>query len=187
MFSSISWQTYLTILACLIGGYYGIASLLLYYREIVAIAKSRSISLRSEQTPQEEVPDEASTSIIGSAAPEPTPSIQPLELDSDALSLAASDTQEPDTIHPVSKNQPANLVVGSVSDLLQEIKTLIQLCEEYQSAKEECASLFNASFLKYPHLKGTTYQHAISAYVCEESKDHLPFALTLPEVQQWWT
>ncbi|MBL7858179.1 MAG: hypothetical protein JNM57_10870 [Cyclobacteriaceae bacterium] len=184
MFNSISWQTYLTILVCFGATYYAISAIILYHRELLHLVKGRS-------APTSEIRDDkkstSTVSVIGASKDSLSSQPSNTPVDSDEFILSSSADQFPESIQGTPSSEPANLIIGSVSDLLNELKTLIQLCEEYKSAKEECASLIAASFLKYPHLKETTYQHAISAFVCEESKDHLPFALTLAEVQEWWS
>jgi len=184
MFNSISWQTYLTILVCFGATYYAISAIILYHREILQLVKGRS-------APTSEIQDDrkstSTVTVIGASKDSHTSHPSSTPIDSDEFILSSSNDQFPESIQTTPSSGPANLIIGSVSDLLNELKTLIQLCEEYKSTKEECTSLVAASFLKYPHLKGTTYQHAISAFVCEESKDHLSFTLTLAEVQEWWS
>lgn len=184
MFNTISWQTYFTAILCLTVGYYSITALLFYAREIIQRIKSGSFTSSTPLSHQQERQEDNTAAIIGAATPTPLSSAQPM-LASDEVILVASDEVAPDIIHSPSAS-PESLIVGSVSDLLNEIKTLVLLCEEYKSDKEECIALFTASFLKYPHLKGTTYQQAITAYVCEEGKDHLSFIPKLDEVRQWW-
>ncbi|MGC3947983.1 MAG: hypothetical protein QM762_26320 [Chryseolinea sp.] len=187
MFYSISWQTYLTLAVSFLVAYYCITGLLLYYREIIQFIKQHRIPTTPLTPNQKEslIPDPP-TEIIGPHSSSATTKLPIATVDSDEIIVAASENSNSPQSELSKLSDPGSIIVGSIADLLNELKTLISLFAEYGSPKAECASLFAACFQKYPHLKGTTYQHAISAYVCEESKDHLQFALTLDDVQQWW-
>jgi len=177
MFSSISWEDFFSTAASITAGYYTITIILLYHKEIVQRFRSRgtaqALTLQPERTDD----------VIGPMSDE-QPDERISVIDSDAVSVHQSD-EEPDSISP-AQAPGESLLVGSVADLLNEIKTIIRISAEYQTAKEECTELFKASILKYPHLKGTAYQDAIIGFICEECKGRFTFTLTIQEVQQWW-
>jgi len=200
MFNSITWELFVTSFAGLIGSYYFITTLLLYHKEITQWVKSRLTGSQSLTLQPSDTAISHTQDILGAANNETRNETRnenknENKRDAERTSVVESEDiaggvtdDEPDTITTTAvSNHHDALLIGSVADLLNEIKTLIQLSAEYQSGKEECADLFKASLLKYPHLKGTTYQYAINGYICEESKNQFAFDLTLQEVAQWWS
>jgi len=189
MFNSISWEIYTTAALVIALGYYVITSLLLYSHELVRWVKSRSTS--SNDLPSRE-PESISSqaSVMGG--------INRLEgfidqrtssVNLDAIAVTSQDEIQEEIVLPKTSTASStsdHLLVGSVADLLEEIKTLIQLIAEYKSSKPESQEFFHALFLRYPQLVGTTYQEAVSLYICETARDQVSFELTFPEVYSWW-
>jgi hypothetical protein len=185
MFNSFTWENFITTTACIVGGYYAITTILLYHKEIVQWLRPRSGSTESF-TLQPEHSATETQDVMGTSTDEQGQHVERASvIESDEVVVEATD-EIPDTIRPPASTQSDVLLIGSVADLLNEIKALIQHVAEYRTEKDECAKLFKASLLKYPHLKGTPYQLAITDFICEESKTRFPFMLTMPEVQQWW-
>lgn len=185
MFSAISWESFLTICVTTVGGYYTITTAAFYRHEITAWIKSfsnpPSVSLTVEK---KEVPND----MMGTAqvAHEQTPRtsfIQPEEL----ITSEHGEEEEPEAIQAApAKSKEEDLLIGTIADLLEEVKTLIQLIAEYRTGKSESEALFNALFIRYPHLQNTTYPLAISFYIAEASKEQFPYELTSDEVITWW-
>jgi hypothetical protein len=108
--------------------------------------------------------------------------------DQDIAVTSNDEVQEP--IQPLRQGTAAsadNLLVGSVADLLEEIKTLVELIGEYKSSKAESQAFFNALFLRYPQLTKTSYQEAINIYLLDTARHHFSFEVSLPEIASWWT
>ena len=101
------------------------------------------------------------------------------------VAIATSD-DEPETIHSPTPQVKDDLLIGSVADLLQEIKTLVQLIAEYKTDKSESQSLFHALLIRYSHLRDTSYQEAIGLYICEAAKGQFSFDVSPKEVSTWW-
>jgi hypothetical protein len=184
MFNSISWELFLTAAALLMGGYYSITSLMLYYREIAHWVKSLSHPNTPSSPFTSAEQQHNTTSIMGNASPDAErTAIRSSELSAEEITTSGSEEQ-PEVVN--SSSVKDDLLIGTVADLLQEIKTLIQLIAEYGTGKSESRALFNALFIRYPHLQNTSYPQAISFYICDTSKGLFSFELSVEETLSWW-
>lgn len=190
MFNAITWEAFLTTVILLAGGYYFITTLLLYHTEITSWVKSRTGQSPAIPTqPSEPIAERSNDNILGNVNVDDQLHTQRTStVDADDLKFGVSDDHESEIVAPVSKPLPQadHLIIGSVADLLQEVKTLIQLITEYKSDKVESASLFRTLLLRYPHVKSTDYKDAISLYICQAATAQLPFTLSLEETMAWW-
>lgn len=186
MITSVTWEIFLNIAFFIVLGYYAITSLLLYSGELkVWIIRTAK---RSPSDSSEPISAPASNDIIGQVnrvdiAQWHTSTI----VDKDIAINSKDETQEP--IKPLRQGTAAsadNLLVGSVADLLEEIKTLVQLIGEYKSSKAESQSFFHALFLRYPQLVGTTYQEAINMYLLDAARNQFSFDVSPQEIASWW-
>lgn len=182
MLSSITWQEYISTIAILGGGYYVISFSLLYYREILQGCKSRFVSTASPA--QKFIPDD--TIMGGVNQDDSSPSIRSNTIAPEDIAIAPT-ANEPDTIDIKDTNQRDDLIIGSVADLLEEVKHLLQLIKDDRMGIEESSTLFNALLIRYPHLAVTAYKDAITLYICNAAKNQLPFELQHRQVSDWWT
>jgi hypothetical protein len=182
MFNAITWENFLTTAFLLAGSYYLITSLLLFHKEITGWFKSKPVVLTAS-TVNQNTPDD--NDIMGAVSPEEDwLSQRSSVVNSEDMQVSELNTDElPDTIQSPGESELLN---GSAADLMQEIKTLLQMAAEYQSRKEECVPLFTALFGRYTHLKDTAYAQAINRHICEEGKSKFSFDLQLLEVRSWW-
>jgi hypothetical protein len=185
MFTSITWKFYLSTILLIGSGYYIISGLLLYYEEIIGWLKS-CIQPSPETHFDQSVDINTYDSIMGGInASESDKGPRTTLVESDQINIASSQDQpELFQAHLISGRD--DLLIGSVADLIEEIKTLVQLAAECKSDKSEIQSLFHALLIKYPHLTGTSYQDAISLYICENAKNQFSFSLQALEVNKWW-
>jgi hypothetical protein len=185
MFSSITWELFITAIAVVIGGYYGITTLLLYHREI-----TQWIKTRGQEHVVKAAPGTLPLSpfaVMGNVQQEPTQTFRSSIETADAINVAASD-EEPDTVHSPEafRSSDDHLLIGSIADLLQEVKTVSQLIAECKSDKAEGESLFRTLLLRYPHLRSTTYREAINLYILDAARNQFSFDLSSSEVNTWW-
>lgn len=163
MFNSISWESFLTTIGSLAGAYYFITTLMLYHQEITQWWKNKFNSSRIEES--ESVVEQ--TAIMGKVENTPSSPSNPL-------------------VHTASVVTEKDVLIGSVSDLLQEIKSLIQLAIENNWDKAQSESLFRALLIRYPTLKNTTHQQSVSSFMADTTSEECSFALTTEEVMTWW-
>lgn len=188
MFNTITWETFLTTVILLAGGYYFITTFLLYHNEIAAWFKSRS---RQSTLLTSYIPTDVANSenILGKIRSDDSATAERIStINTEDLSIGSTQDEEPEMVKPSTATGSSNdgLLIGNVADLLQEIKTLIQLITEYKSDRTECESLFRTLLLRYPHLRKTSYREAICQYICETAKTQFSFNLHVKEVNAWW-
>jgi hypothetical protein len=184
MFTSITWEIFFTATALIVGSYYGITALLLYHKEIVQWFKSKS-QQSLVTTHEREAESTPSVGVMGGINQDNTRAPLKTSVNLEEVAIAASD-DEPETIHSPVIQVKDDLLIGSVADLLQEIKTLVQLIAVYKTDKSESQSLFHALLIRYPHLRDTSYQEAIGLYICEAAKGQFYFDVSPKEVSTWW-
>lgn len=184
MFSSITWELFLTTACVIIGSYYGITTLLLYHREVTQWIKSRG-----QQPVVKATPTTVSASpfaVMGNIQEESTQALRSSVGTAAEINVAASD-EEPDTVYsPEVSSSEEHLLIGSIADLLQEVKTVSQLIAECKSDKAEGESLFRTLLLRYPRLRSTTYREAINFYILDAARNQFSFDLSSSEVNTWW-
>lgn len=185
MFSSITWELFLTAVVVVIGGYYGITTLLLYHREIMQWVKSRGLSPVVQMGST--AVSEPSRSVMGNIQKGSTQELRSSIGTAEEINVAATD-EEPDTVHSPEavKSFDDHLLIGSIADLLQEVKTVSQLIAECKSDKAEGESLFRTLLLRYPHLRSTTYRDAINLYILDTARNQFSFDLSSFEINSWW-
>lgn len=182
MLSSITWQEYIIAITILAGGYYVISLLLLYYREIIHWCKPRITP--TTKTVQKIPPDHA---IMGGVNQDDlSSSIRSNTIASEDIAVVTT-TNEPETIYIKDIDQRDDIIIGSVADLLEEVKQLLQLIKDGSMGIEESSMLFNALLIRYPQLTGTAYKDAITIYICNAAKNQLSFELQHKQVSDWWT
>ncbi|SKC85152.1 hypothetical protein [Ohtaekwangia koreensis] len=183
MFTSITWEFFVTALVAAIGSYYGITTLLLYHREIIQWIKS------SGQQPVAQTEStgiaEPSHAVMGGIQKESTQELRSSVAAAEEIYADTTD-EEPETVTSPEASSQDTLLIGSVADLLQEVKTLSQLLAEYKSDKAEGESLFRTLLLRYPHLRSTTYRDAINFYIVDAGRQQFSFDLSSSEVNAWW-
>lgn len=186
MFSTITWEVFLTTVALLAGCYYAITSLLLYRKEIIQQFKLRTDhSPATLSTVNNEQQD--SHAIIGSTREQDTLS-RTSSVNAEEVNVDAGDDEEPETIKILNVVSVGKdyLLIGSVADLLQEVRTIFQLTTDYASEKAECEALFRTLLLRYPHVRKTAYRQIISEYICEAGAKQFGFPVQPDEVSTWW-
>lgn len=186
MFSAITWELFLTTVVAAIGSYYSITTLLLYHREIIQWIKSRGAQPVIQTGSA--VVAAPSYAVMGGIQKESIKQLRSSVAAPEDIYAAPTD-EVPETVSSpqVEKSSHDSLLIGSVADLLEEIKTLSQLLAEYKSDKAEGESLFRTLLLRYPHLRSTTYRDAISMYIVEAGRNNqFSFDLSSSQVNAWW-
>jgi hypothetical protein len=125
--------------------------------------------------------------MMGDAQKEPAQTVRSSVEPAEAINVAAID-EEPDTVNlpEALTSSQDHLLIGSIADLLQEVKTVSQLIAECKSDKAEGESLFRTLLLRYPNLRSTTYRDAINLYILDAARNQFSFDLSSPEINTWW-
>ncbi len=184
MFSFISWPLFLTALALLAVGYYLITSILLYHREIKHYLQSLNAS--STAPPAENQNHQSlHDNLMGIANDTPSASQYTITVEpspEDFITTGSND--EADFIR--DEPHSSDMIIGSIADLLEEIKKQALVIAENRTGKTETKALFNALFISYPLLHNTPYSQAINFFLLKEAADNFSFELSADELQSWW-
>jgi hypothetical protein len=170
MFKTISWQDFLTGIAAILGAYYVVSILLLYSRDAY-----RWISRKTNSDRPDDNVARSPSNVMGGIKTEP-PRKHQQSVDAQDLIIGDHDKKE---------NQDS-LLVGSVSDLLHEVKVLSQVIKESGGSKDEGVPMFQSLLSNYPHLIGTKYQESISVFIHQHCSSESVFEVDLSEVISWW-
>lgn len=176
MFSSISWQEFISTALVVIAIYYVIAFLVLYSRDF--ISKFRKTSSAKESTPL----DEEVSSEVSLMGPVKKDALEKYHQNLDSHDL----TVEPSDSTASIANTEDALLIGTVSDLLNEIKVLTRVLSESKGSKDDGSPMFQSLLSNYPQLLGTKYQDSISIFIHDQCRTECDFDLHLAEVKSWW-
>lgn len=172
MFKSISWQEFLYAVLVVAGGYYCIFILFLYSRDIIRIFRSRDESSRQTQPKSEKT----SSNLMGGIKNDPP-----------RKNEQSVDAQELIVDQLASRDNEESLLIGSVSDLLHEIKVLARVIKESNGSKEDGVPMYQSLLSNYPHISGTKYQESVSIFIYEHLRNENVFEADLDEINSWWS
>jgi hypothetical protein len=166
MLKSLTWQEFFLVIGLLAGLYYAIILLIL--------SRSKRTDLLKVPTNEVSGPDVMGSINEGDGQNDPT-------IDPERIYFARTpqhDTTSTESVDP--------LILGSVSDLLEEAKTLMRFIIENKSSNEEATAFLRTLLSKYAHLKDSRYQSAIELYLFNELNNHEDQKLTLNEISALW-
>jgi hypothetical protein len=194
MFNSISWTEFLLAIGCLAGAYYFIVGLLCYQQEIVTRLKGvKSTPSIPEPLPSNEDADNLLGAIKKTPPandPEDSDNVDQIEDVDDQIQLSDSSAptnREPaQEVHRRESLGDNGLVLGSIADLLEEVKLILSLFGDEKPGKEDLASPLRALLEKYDWLVSTRYLIAINIFVYDLCKETCSEELTPQDVRSWW-
>lgn len=182
MLQHLSWSAYATAIAVLATLYYGFIGLAYYRHEISGVI--RRVTGKPAQFHH--------NSDLWLPAPEIVGGTRTDGMDvvaQDELVFAAPDEPEERTTGVVQAISPTPTdfhLLGELSEMVSETKTLIRVINESSETKENFEMLFRLVVQKYPDLAGTPYEEQVNAYLMNESADLFPFPLTISELKSYW-
>jgi hypothetical protein len=175
MFNSISWQQFLYTLLTGLGAYYIISFLLLYAKEIIQKFKGKS------GQPELGTPEiRGSTNDLMGAIKKDQPNRHEQSIEAQEINVASDSKQSP------SIDASDSLVVGSVSDLLQEIKILIKVVKEGNGTYDDAVPMITSLLSNYEHLVNTKYQTSISLFIHEQLQSEFASQADLKAIEGLW-
>ncbi|HYF66720.1 MAG TPA: hypothetical protein VD884_01230 [Ohtaekwangia sp.] len=170
MLKSISWQEFLTVLSVLSLIYYSILGLVYYRVEIKNLISGKG---KSDASPRPST--RSSNSLIGQIREE-----EGIDEDEDQSTISS------DQINP-AQNHPQDALLGTVADLLKDLKEIIDSIATSKTEKGESLVLIKAVFSRYEQLRDTNYQQPVELFLYENAIDQFPFELSLEEIKKLWT
>ncbi len=192
MFNSFSWEQYLIFIATILTLYY-LSILLLYFRmDFAAIFTAKKGNLSHSKTepkyynPFTPNPD----SFMGSINPEKVEDqIYIKTKENGEANITQVEDSSADKEHPVNAEPPLSsdtFLLGTIADLVKEIKTLIQLLSENGGIKEDFLKMVATLLARYHNLKDTAYQDTISIFLVNECKGKFHYEISLDEIKMLW-
>lgn len=86
----------------------------------------------------------------------------------------------------VKENTSETLLIGTLADLLEEVKEVLILIRKTKKSKEESSHLFRSLPGRYRPLIGINYKDIISLFIFDACKNQYRAELTLDEIRSWW-
>jgi len=182
MLHQISWFTYAVSIISLVVIYYLYVGLTYYrteFQSFIFRLTGKQPALQTAVTSDLQIPDY-----------EITGKVQPEEIDfvpQEELSFAPADERE--ELAPADQvlSGTDSRLIGTFSEMVFEVKTLIRVINESSESKENFEMLFRLIVQKYPQLSGTPYQQQINAFLLSEGAPEFPFPLNENDLINYWT
>ncbi|HEY5749524.1 MAG TPA: hypothetical protein VIU12_25825 [Chryseolinea sp.] len=176
MFNAISWNSFLYSVGLIVGAYYFISTLLLYYDEIKDWLARRG--QRATPTPA------TSSAVMGDI--EASSPIVFRHSTAKIEDLVIGENDEPGEQIGAVGSPETKTSWQEIDKLLDEVRTVLAMVVESSCDRQECASLMTSLFGRYPHLKETSYRESVTLYVLQLSRESLSYELSLQDVLSWW-
>ncbi len=178
MFEIFSWSEYLFGLLIAAVAYYIFITLTFYRKEVLNPTQFVKQGNKGEEItmPSTKQPD-----LLGKARPDSFPVSNYVSLENqDQLVIAEA--------KPKSTNNTDSdtLLIGSIADLLQEAKTLIQVIAENKPEKEQTIDMIQALLSRYSHLSETKFRSAINLIILDLIKEDLSIDTNPTDIDQLW-
>ncbi len=184
MFETISWQEFLTVITGAVIFYYAISILLLFSSEIINIFKQKQSKQITPETKEDQNDSSESNELMGKVKYESeTSPTREKSISSEELQIQSTDVTE--EVIEVSSVKPSDaILLGTIADFLQEIKTLTEVVKD--SSKEEATALFKSLISRYQQVGDTHYKDALNIFIYDSCEQHCAFNLELKEIIVWW-
>ncbi len=175
MFNSISWQQFFYTLLTVLGAYYVISFLLLYSKEVIHKVKGKP------DQPDSAPPEfKGPTNNLMGAIKKDLPNRHEQSVEANEINVIADSKQLP------SVDGDDALLVGSVSDLLQEIKILVKVIKEGNGTHEDAVPMITSLLSNYEQLINTKYQASISLFIHEQLQGEFASQADLKAIESFW-
>lgn len=184
MLQHLTWSAYIIGVTLIAGIYYAFVGMTYYRHEIGGIIRrftGKPAATKFSHTSDLLLP---ATEIVGGTRTDGMDGVA-----QDELVFAAPDEPEDRPSGMVQAIRPTLAdahLLGELSEMVSETKTLIRVINESSETKENFEMLFRLVVQKYPDLAGTPYEEQVNAYLMNESADIFPFPLTLTELKSYW-
>lgn len=167
------------------GGYYIVTALLLYSSEITTIFnQKKSKQIAPEINEDQNESNEIISDLMGGIRFDHETNV-PHENIVESEEINAQPLKEAEESIGQSPNTlPEALLMGTIADLLQGIKTLA--VDISNIGKEESTLLFQHLLSRYPQLVQTPYEEAVNLFIYNSLKEQGTDHLELNEIKSWW-
>jgi len=183
MLQHLTWPAYFTGIIIIAVIYYAIVGLIYYRHELGNVLRRLSGKPVTQLITSKGDLIFPSADVVGGTRTEGVDLI-----DQEELIFTSPEEEEPETgiVQSIRPNGADAHLLGDLSEMVSETKTLIRVINESNESKENFEMLFRLLIQKYPDLAGTVYEEQINAYLLKEGADLFPFTLTNSELQTYW-
>jgi hypothetical protein len=185
MFQSISWIEFLTVTGVLVVGYYAISVPVLFAEEIKAILNN---GFPKRKAASDAGAGLATDNLMGETRGQRGHKHdENVNAGSDELLFAPMTVpgEDVEATETREKTQNDSLLVGSVSDLGQEISALSK--KTASLSKAEIASKFKQLLGKYSKVGASRYRSTITLLIIETLQENNSLVVSGQEVDSWWS
>lgn len=183
MFNAFSWSEFLSLIAIVTLAYYAFAGVVFFQRELRNRFTSPSGGKDNNTASTEKRSD---ADLIERIEATKVPLADQRSALTSSEEILFADTEEPlDEVQPI-QSKPAELAVGTIPDLLEEIKTVMTQLSTVDVDTAELTTIFETLLARYTQLRNTPYQETVSVFIHELSKENLDAAIPLQQVRTWW-
>lgn len=212
MLNQFTWQDFIAAALMLGLTYYALASILLFHKEIIAFFKGKPAqSAYPDHAPAPAVATlqaEAGSALAPVATHTATPRTTEQSLpgteerDEEVANMETnthgySGEELPDEQHLAQEivvddesenphGSNATLIIGTVSDLLSEMKSLFLVCAENKTARLEVLRFIRLLLRRYVSLYQSEYKDSITLYIYHTWNEHLSHPIDPTEIAQCW-
>jgi len=183
MLQHLTWPAYFTGILIIAVIYYATVGLIYYRHELGNVLRGLSGKPATQISTSRGDLILPTADVVGGIRTEGVDLI-----DQEQLIFTSPEEGEPETgiVQSIRPNGADPHLLGDLSEMVSETKTLIRVINESNESKENFEMLFRLVVQKYPDLAGTIYEDQINAYLLKEVADLFPFTLTNSELQTYW-
>lgn len=185
MLHQISWHAYVVSLLLVLAAYYLYVGLVYFradLRRLLSRLTGKQPGFNVASGSLIPVPE---YQIMGAAQPENGTYALAEELQFAPAEIPDEEAQAAPGTGIATTNE--SKLIGDFSAMVDEVKTLIRVINESSESHETFEMLFRLIIQKYPELTGTGYEAKVNKFLLTESEGQFPFALSLPELESYWS
>jgi hypothetical protein len=184
MLSSISWQEFITALVTIVVIYYGVATLLLYRKELINLFTRQLPASNSERRVPEQ--SENKTSMMGATVNEGLPDSPHAGSEHAEEIIYAPSDDLPDEVGSSDFEQQQMILSEQLSELIEAIKTTCAEITRMEISMPESLAMFGRLLSQYPRLRDSLYRESITDYVHSMTQSILNGPLSLAQIDEAW-
>jgi len=179
MLNSITWEFFFTAVVVIVTVYYTVAACLFYHQEFFQWLKA------NRQKPAVTPVENTHTASLMGEAQRDAREVRTSVTSAEEISITTNE-EDAETITPEITSPPNEvLIIGTLADLLQDIKTIAAVTADSKADQLATAELFQALLPRYTAISTSPYREAINVVIADTARG-LSFEWPLTEINAWW-
>lgn len=187
MFNSISWQEFFHAITLLIGGYYVIATLLLYGSELTNLFNQKNRNFTKSDAQEVQTASNSPDNLMGAVRYEnPRELNVPREEQVSSEDIVATPSEEPEEpIQVAQDSSPEEILALAIEEVKAGIRAIVT--SDPVCGKADFITLLRALLSHYPQLGESIHRVEIHGYVIKSCYEHFEFELQPNEILSLWS